>query len=158
MVSLVHTPASIGNVGGFFVSRMSQIIYDPQRVWQFVNDRAGAPRVDGMQGIGLERDGELIAGVLYEGFTGHNIWMHVAAEPGGRWLNRAYLKTCFAYPFLQLGCRRISGWVEASNLEARRFDEHLGFRSEAALEGAARDGGDVIVYVMWRDECRFLKG
>lgn len=135
----------------------TSIIFDSEKVWQFVNSLAGAPRREGMQGIGLERDGRLIAGVMYEGFTGHNIWMHVAAEPGGQWLNRKYLKTCFAYPFLQLGCKRVSGWVEASNEQARRFDEHLGFKKEAVLQGAARDGGDVFAYVMWRDECRFLR-
>lgn len=135
----------------------TSIIFDPHRVWQFVSKLAGAPRTSGMQGIGLEKDGDLIAGVLYEGYTGHNIWMHVAAEPGGKWLNKAYLKTCFAYPFLQLGCDRVSGWVEASNDQARRFDEHLGFEQEAVLSRAARDGGDVLIYVMWREECRFLR-
>lgn len=110
-----------------------------------------------MQGLGLEREGDLIAGVLYEGYTGHNIWMHVAAEPGKRWLNKEFLRSCFIYPFVQLGCDRVSGWVEGSNEDAKRFDEHLGFKQEAVLRGAARDGGDVILYVMWRDECRFLR-
>jgi RimJ/RimL family protein N-acetyltransferase len=47
--------------------------------------------------------------------------------------------------------------VEASNLPARRFDEHLGFQQEAVLQGAASDGGDVILYVMRRENCRYLE-
>jgi RimJ/RimL family protein N-acetyltransferase len=113
--------------------------------------------VAGMKGLGLEKDGTIIAGVLFEGFTGHNIWMHVAAAPGRTWLNRPFLKACFEYPFIQLGCDRVSGWVEASNTDARRFDEHLGFQEEARLKGAARDGGDVILYAMWRKDCRFIE-
>jgi RimJ/RimL family protein N-acetyltransferase len=116
-----------------------------------------APLTSGMKGLGLERDGELVAGVLFEGYTGPNIWMHVAAVPGRKWLNREYLRYCFHYPFNEIGCNRVSGWVEASNADARRFDEHLGFVEEARLKGAATDGGDVILYVMWRDACRFLK-
>lgn len=110
-----------------------------------------------MKGLGLEEDGELVAGVLYEGFNGQNVWMHVAAEPGGKWLTRAFLEICFDYPFNQMGVKRVSGYVEAKNSAARRFDEHLGFRQEAVLSGAASDGGDVILYAMRREDCRYLK-
>ena len=133
------------------------LVVNPARVWEFVNQHTPVPLVAGLQGIGWEREGALVAGVVYEGFTGTNIWMHVAAEPGKGWMSKTYLRTCFAYPFLQLGCQRVSGWVEQSNAQAMRFDEHLGFRPEATLKGAARDGGDVVLYVMWRDECRFLR-
>ena len=135
----------------------SKIIIDDQAVYEFVNSH-GVPlvRSAGQQGIGLQKNDELIAGVLYDDYNGSNIWMHVAAIPGKRWLNRDYLYACFAYPFLQLNVKRISGWVEASNTDARRFDEHLGFQKEAVLTGAARDGGDVIIYRMFKEECRHV--
>ncbi len=134
----------------------STIISDPVRVWQYVRKQLPVPGSSGMRGIGLERDGELIAGVLYEGWNGVNTWMHVATTPGKKW-TAAYLRYCFYYPFVELGCKRVSGYVEASNAAARRFDEHLGFRPEAILKGAAADGGDVILYVMWREECRYVQ-
>lgn len=134
------------------------IVSNPARVWSFVRQHVPVNVVSDMKGLGLERDGELVAGVLYENWSGPNVWMHVAAVPGSRWLNREFLRYCFHYPFMELGCSRVSGYVEASNEAARRFDEHLGFKPEAVLKGAATDGGDVILYVMWRDECRFLKG
>jgi len=134
----------------------TRIVSDPGRVWSFVREHVHIQATGGMKGLGLERDGELIAGVVYEGYTGHNIWMHVGAEPGARWMTRDYLRYCFYYPFVELGCSRVSGYVEASNTAARRFDEHLGFTQEAVLKGAARDGGDVILYVMWREDCRYV--
>ncbi len=109
-----------------------------------------------MKGIGLERDGDLVAGVLYESFNGANIWMHVAAVPGSRWLTRDFLKYAFHYPFVELGCKRISGWVEADNFAAQKFDEHLGFVHESTLEGAGRRGVDVFIYRMKREECRYV--
>ena len=109
-----------------------------------------------MKSIGLERDGVLVAAVVYEGFNGANVWMHVAAQPGSRWMTREYLRYCFAYPFNEMGVKRISGYVSASNAQARRLDEHLGFKPEAVLHGAAPDGGDVILYAMWREDCRYL--
>lgn len=113
--------------------------------------------VGGMKGLGLERDGELVAGVLYEGFNGKNVWMHVAAEPGSQWMTRPFLRYCFEYPFNEMKVDRVSGYVNASNEAARRLDEHLGFKQEARLTGAAPDGGDVLIYVMWRQDCRFLR-
>ena len=134
----------------------ARIISDPARVWAYVHQQIPVPIVAGMKGLGLERDGELVAGVLYEGWNGVNVWMHVAAAPGRRWMNKEFLRYCFHYPFNELGCRRVSGSVDASNEEARRFDEHLGFKQEAVLHGAAADGGDVILYVMRREDCRYV--
>jgi RimJ/RimL family protein N-acetyltransferase len=134
----------------------TRIVSDPGLVYSFCRQYIPIPVVAGMKGLGLERDGELVAGVVYEGFNGHNVWMHVAAEPGAKWMTRGYLRYCFYYPFVELGCSRVSGYVEASNEVARRFDEHLGFRQEAVLNGAASDGGDVILYAMRREECRYV--
>jgi RimJ/RimL family protein N-acetyltransferase len=135
----------------------TRVVSDPARVFAFCQERMPVNLVAGMKGLGLERDGELVAGVLYEGFNRHNIWMHVAAEPGKKWLNKEFLRYCFHYPFVELGCKRVSGYVEASNADARKFDEHLGFRQEAVLQEAASDGGDVILYVMRREDCRYLE-
>ena len=106
--------------------------------------------------IGVFDNGRIVAGVVYADWNGRNIFMHVAAEPGKVWLTRKTLYEFFAYPFLQCGCERITGWVESSNTAARRLDEHLGFVEEARLQGAARDGGDIIVYCMKKRDCRFI--
>ncbi len=126
---------------------------DRLRVLAFVQKYVPLAFVSNMTALGLERDGELIAGVIYEGFNGHNIWMHCAIP--GR-MTRDFLHQCFHYPFIELGCKRVSGYVEASNAKARRFDEHLGFKPEARLRGAASDGGDVILYAMTRKGCRYV--
>jgi len=135
----------------------TNLTFDDELIYRFLIDRGvELMRSAGQQGIGLERDGELIGAIMYENFSGTNVWMHVAGVAGKQWINRLLLKAAFKYPFVQLGCNRVSGWVDASNLKARRLDEHLGFKQEAILEGAAKDGGDVIIYRMKKEECRFL--
>lgn len=134
-----------------------QFEYATDEVFLFVKAKVPALAMcERMVGIGLRRDGELVAGVIYEGINRNNLWMHVAAEPGRRWMTLDYLRAVFAYPFKVCGVRRVSGYVDESNADARRFDERLGFREEARLRGAANDGGDVIVYAMWREECRYV--
>lgn len=98
---------------------------------------------------------EILAGVWFEGFNGKNVNMHVAAVPGKRWMTRTYLWLVFHYAFEQLGAARITGLVDESNLAARRFDEHIGFTLEARLRNASH-GGDLLVYVMHREDCRWL--
>jgi RimJ/RimL family protein N-acetyltransferase len=133
------------------------LCYDLPQVLGFMRTHLpGLRPAEDMVAIGLQRRGQLVAGVLYEGINRFNAWMHVAAEPGARWLTRDYLRACFAYPFKVCGLRRVSGYVDESNAAAMRFNTHLGFREEAVLRGAAVDGGSVIVMVMWREECRFL--
>lgn len=107
--------------------------------------------------IGLEQDGEVIASVVFDMYTGPSICMHVAAVPGRRWMTRDYLWRCFAYPFLQLKCNRITGLVREDNLVAQKFDEHLGFKREGLIRRGATDGTNIILYGMLRDECRFLE-
>lgn len=136
---------------------MDTLIFEHLPVFEFLR-KQGVPLTYSadMQAIGLERDGSLIGGVIYDSYSINNIFLHVAGTEGVNWVTKTYVKAVFGYPFKQLNCKRISGWVEASNDKARRFDEHLGFKQEAVLEGAARDGGDVIIYRMWKDECRFI--
>jgi RimJ/RimL family protein N-acetyltransferase len=105
------------------------------------------------EAIGLEEDGELLAVVVFNLYSGADIAMHIAAVPGRRWMTREFLRVAFRYPFVQLGCRRVSGYVPASNADAQRFDEHLGFRREGLMRHALPDD-DIIVYGMLREEAR----
>lgn len=134
-----------------------RIVFDqPQEVGLWVCARLGGtwcPEAD--TAIGLERDGRLVAGVVYDNFLHASICMHVAAE-GDHWLTRDFLRAVFSYPFNELGVHKVIGPVDSSNTQAIRFDEHLGFIPEAVLTGAAK-GGDLILYSMTRQQCRFLK-
>lgn len=131
----------------------------PAEVARFVADRIGVKNIltfGAYQAIGLEEDGRLIAGMVVTDYNGRNAWIHLAGD-GRRWMTRYYLWACCDYLFNQLGCSRISGWVEASNEAAIALNKHLGMTIEAPLEGAARDGGDVFIMRLKKDQCRFLK-
>ena len=137
---------------------MSIVIYDQQpRILAWVGERIDEDDFGpGAMAIGLEHNGELISGVVYNMYTKASICMHVAAIPGKRWMTREYLWRAFAYPFIQLGCNRVTGLVRADNITAQRFDEHIGFKREGLLRKACTDGTDMILYGMLREECRWL--
>lgn len=131
--------------------------YDLKSVLPFLTARLpGFCLSENMTAIGVRRDGDLVAAVAYEFNNGVNCWMHVAASPGSRWLCKGSLARFFGYPFLIGGLKRVSAHVNASNTTSRRLVQGLGFVEEATLKGAAKDGGDVIIYAMTREECRYV--
>ena len=97
----------------------------------------------------------MIAAAGYDLFNGQNIFGHIVSDGSKRWLTRHFLHETFKYPFVTCGCKRISVWVEATNIASRRFVTNLGFTYEATLERAGRDGEDVLIYRMFRQECRY---
>jgi len=131
-------------------------VSDRDRAFVFCLKHFSLRRTVDQKGICLTRDGVVQAAVVYDNFNGANIFMHVAANPGRAWLRRDFLRWAFDYPFNQLHVGRVSGWVEANNADAIRFNEHLGFRREAVLAGAGQGGVDVFLYVMTREECRYV--
>lgn len=132
-----------------------EVVSDVNGALEFVNRFYGLPRSSNMQGIVNKKDGETIGAVVFEDFNGTNVFMHVAGKPGKKWVTKEFLYWTFAYPFEQLKCRRVTGTVNADNLEARKFNEHLGFKLECTLKEAGPKGQDVLVYVMFRDDCRY---
>lgn len=135
---------------------MNELISDADEIYAFLKTRG----VDlmysaGMQGLGIKRDGALVGGVMYTDYNKSNIWMHVAGTEGMQWISKSFLYAVFRYPFQQLGVKRATAWVEKSNTKSRRFVEHVGFKEDAVLKSAAQDGGDVIIYVMFREDCKY---
>lgn len=129
-------------------------VTNDDRVAKFVADNATHDSSN-CGTIGIEDDGQIIAGVLYDDCNGANVCMHVAAKPGVNWLTRDFLKLNFGFAFDGLGVRRVTALVPESNHRSTRFCIHLGFTLEARLRDACPDG-DMLVLVMHRRDCRFV--
>lgn len=137
---------------------MKTMLYgQDERVRNWVAERIGENLDDAAVAIGVEEDGELIAGVAYNMYTGASICMNVAAEPGKRWTKKEFMYAFFAYPFIQLKCNRVTGLVRASNEVAKKFDEHVGFTQEGVIRQAFEDGEDAILYGMLKSECKWIR-
>lgn len=108
-----------------------------------------------MKGLVQTRNGKIIAAALYDTFTTHNCFLHLASDGSKRWMNRRFLHEVFKYPFVTSDCLRITAWVEETNLACRALTLGVGFKMEAVLEKAGRDGVDVLLYRMFRQECRY---
>ena len=106
-------------------------------------------------GIGVEKDGEIIGGIIYNDWNGANVFIHQAAVKKGRWLSRTFLSVIFHYAFEQLKVKRITAAMSSANVAANRVVTGLGFQLEAVLAGAEPDG-DMNVYRMMAQDCRWI--
>jgi len=134
---------------------MRNIVTDDQdKIERFVAKGIGYGAHTKFSAIGLEKDGELIAGVVFSDYNTSNI---TAAIHGvGNWLNKEFLWYMFYYPFYQAGVGRITVTIESNNAKSHRLATRLGFEFEATLQRAGRFG-DLHVYRMFREDCKWLK-
>jgi RimJ/RimL family protein N-acetyltransferase len=90
----------------------------------------------------VNNEDELMAGVVFNGYSHPNILMHIAAER----MTPGFIAAVMHYPFKQLGCKRVTGVIDKKNKKSRQFAEHLGAVLEGTMKDASPRGGDVCVY------------
>lgn len=135
----------------------TELIYGQEdRLLQWAQERIGVAFRRDAYTIGLEKDGALVAVVVYDGFSETDCNMHIASDGTRAWMNKALLLAAFAYPFTQLGLLRVTGLVPAHNADALAFDEHIGFVREGFHPKAGPGGSDLVSLGLLRDNCRFI--
>ena len=99
-------------------------------------------------------DGESLLGVVAVwNWDGHGCEAGWAGEPG--WLSRGFLRFVFAYIFGQMGCHRVTGRIDASDLVCLEQARRLGFVREGLLREAAADGQDILIFGLLKTECKW---
>jgi hypothetical protein len=86
-----------------------------------------------------------------------DIWVSVATDDANMPLAAAHptvIKRVLEYPFQVRDLRRISAEIDASNERSIRNAKKLGFVEEGRKRKAGKDGGDIIIVGMLREECR----
>lgn len=134
----------------------SHLIYGQEdRLLPWAQERIGVAFRRDAYTLGLEKNGELVAVVVYDGFSEFDCNMHIASDGTAAWMNKSLLVSAFAYPFIQLKLNRVTGLVPSKNEAALKFDEHLGFEREGLHRKACGDD-DLISLGMLKENCRFI--
>jgi RimJ/RimL family protein N-acetyltransferase len=129
---------------------------DKVRIGEWVYARTGGrfvPEVS--QAIGLEKDGVLIAGAVYERYNGASMFAHLAIDDK-RALTREFIRFNFQYAFNQIKVKKLVGLVSSANEAAIKLDKHFGYELEAVIKDGAPDG-DMLVFTMTPEQCKYLK-
>lgn len=108
--------------------------------------------------IGIAKNGKIIAGVVYSNHYPEfkNIELSMAAE-SPMWATKDIIASLLRYPFIQLGCNRITTCTSSRNKRALRFNYGVGFRREGVIR-RGYGNHDMIICGMLRKEAeRWLK-
>lgn len=127
---------------------MSRIVTDG-RVAEFVGQACGAIIYPPFTAMGLERDGAIVAGAVFNCFTGADVAVTVA----GSGFSRAFIAAVGVYVFEQLGCLRLSITTE----QERVIDiaKRLGAQTEGRKRNHFGQGRDGIVLGILKEDWRF---
>jgi RimJ/RimL family protein N-acetyltransferase len=107
------------------------------------------------QGIGIEKNGEIICGIIFDNHHQNSIQMHIALKEKEK-MTREFFYVWFGYAFNQLKVKKIIGVIDSTNIKVLKFGTHIGFIEEATIKDAGKHC-DLIILTMTRQQCRFLK-
>ena len=123
------------------------------RVGRWVIERTGGTYTkEDTKAIGLEQDGKLVAGTIFNSSFGNSVCIHLACDKS---LTREFIWFCFYYAFDQLSVKKLIGMVDCTNEKALRLNKRLGFIRECVIKDGSRNG-DMVIMTMTRDQCRWL--
>ncbi len=112
----------------------------------------GAYNSDRSVAIGLERDGELVAGTVYEMWNGRSVVCHITWDQ----VTPAYLAAVYDYPYNVANVDKIIGPISSNHTRALKLVTKMGFSEEARIKDGAPDG-DIVFMTQTPDRCRFLE-
>lgn len=125
------------------------MIVSDERVAAFVSERLGFGLCPPYTSIGIERDGQIVGGVLLNCFEACDVHISVA----GKGWTRAFLRAFGQYVFGTLGCLRFTVTTEQASVAG--LAARLGGQVEGRLRSHFGPGRDAILVGVLRDEYRY---
>ncbi len=124
---------------------MTRYVAD-ERVARFVSEMVGHAFVPPFTCMGIEKDGQVIAGVIYNVFEGADVHVTIA----GRGWTRGFLSDVGAYVFGALKCERIT--VQTEQAKIVRIAERLGGQVEGLKRNHFGRGRDAFIVGILKED------
>lgn len=125
------------------------MIVTDDRVARFVSDALSVGFVPPYTCMGIERNGEIIGGVILNVFEGADLHISVA----GRGWTRSFYRAVGQYVFGQLRCERMTVITEYPDVV--RLGERLGGQIEGCLRNHFGRGRDGFIVGLLKDEWKY---
>lgn len=97
--------------------------------------------------MAIERDGKIIAAVIFTRWVGPDIHMHFA----GSNLTRRFIRAMWNYAFVQMRCERVTVTIRADNDRSLGLIWRVGFQYEGRLR-RKEEHNDLLIFGLLRDE------
>lgn len=125
------------------------MIVTDERVARFVGERCGVVIYPPFTAMGIEKDGEITAGVVFNCFTGNDIAVTVAGGP----FNRNFIAAVGRYVFEQIGCLRMS--ITTEQEAVIKIAQRLGAKVEGLKRNHFGKGRDATILGIVREDWNY---
>jgi hypothetical protein len=125
------------------------VIVTDERVAKFVGERCETIIYPPFTAMGIEKDGQITAGVIFNCYTGNDIAVTVAGGP----FNRAFIAAVGKYVFEQIGCLRMS--ITTEQPKVIEIAHRLGAKSEGLKRNHFGKGRDGVVLGILREDWNY---
>lgn len=102
-------------------------------------------------GIGLEKNGKLVAVSTFGMYNGQSMIQHIAVMAGER-LTRAAIWFVFYYAFIQIGVNVLITMINTDNEKSLRIAKHIGYKPVSRI-----DGSGLIIMTLHKSDCNWLQ-
>lgn len=106
--------------------------------------------------LGQYEDEALTAGVIYHNNMGNDIGASIGVAKG-HVLSRKFVFAMYDFPFRVLHVNRITVRIRESNYPSIKLAGDFGFSLEGVIRQGYRDGEDMLLFGMLKQECRWLR-
>ncbi len=120
-----------------------------EAVAKFVGDRCGTIIYPPFTAMGMERDGEVTAGAVFNCYTGNDIAVTVAGGP----FSRGFIVAVGKYVFQQIGCIRMS--ITTEKPEVITIAHRLGAQTEGLKRNHFGEGRDGTILGILREDWKY---
>lgn len=125
------------------------MIVADNRVVQFAEKALGRPMVPPLTCMGIEKDGEIIAAAIFNGYTRTDISLTAV----GKGWTREFLREMGRYVYGSLGCLRMTAITEQPEVVA--LSARLGGKVEGTLRNYFGPGRDGALIGILKEEYRY---
>lgn len=125
------------------------MIATDERVARFLSERLGVALCPPYSLMGIERNGEIVAGVLFNQFEGANVHVSIA---GTGW-TRGFIEAVGRYVYEQLGCLRMT--ITTEQPAVIDYAARLGGVIEGKMRDHFGEGRDAWIIGILRKEWKF---
>lgn len=125
------------------------MIITDERVARFVGERCETVICPPYTAMGIERDGEVIAGAVFNCYTGHDICVTVAGGP----FHRDFIAAVGEYVFGKIGCLRMS--ITTEQPKVMEIAQRLGAKVEGLKRNHFGKDRDATILGILREDWNF---
>ena len=108
--------------------------------------------------IGFVENDEVVGGLLFSGYDGHNIWVHLALDHP-RVCKRSFIKMLFEYCFNTAKCGRITAMCKNGYERNERLLKGVGFTKEGVVRKVMKIDNEFVdgaIYGILKEDCKWV--